>query len=116
DKWEAFAALCASEDVEAAVLGRFEPTGRLRLLHQGREVGDVSMEFLHEGRPPIVRQAVYEPAPVEPLALSASLPADWTETLVQILASPNVASKEWIIRQYDHEVQGGSVIKPLVGV
>ena len=40
----------------------------------------------------------------------------YNETLLKILASPNVASKEWIIRQYDHEVQGGSAIKPLVGV
>jgi phosphoribosylformylglycinamidine synthase len=41
---------------------------------------------------------------------------DFNDTLCQILAAPNVCSKEWIIRQYDHEVQGGSVIKPLVGV
>ena len=39
-----------------------------------------------------------------------------SETLLQILGSLNVASKEWVIRQYDHEVQGGSVVKPLVGV
>ena len=38
------------------------------------------------------------------------------ETLTKILGSLNVASKEWVIRQYDHEVQGGSVIKPLVGI
>ena len=38
-----------------------------------------------------------------------------TEDLCRILASPNVASKEWVIRQYDHEVQGGLVLKPLVG-
>ena len=43
-------------------------------------------------------------------------PRDFNDTLLKILASPNVCSKEWIIRQYDHEVQGGSVIKPLVGV
>jgi phosphoribosylformylglycinamidine synthase len=42
--------------------------------------------------------------------------SDYTQDLLKILASPNVASKESIIRQYDHEVQGGSVIKPLVGV
>src|SRR5437763_1224708 len=40
---------------------------------------------------------------------------DLTQTLLKILGSPNVCSKEWIVRQYDHEVQGGSVIKPLVG-
>ncbi len=41
---------------------------------------------------------------------------DYTDTLFKILGSLNVASKEWVIRQYDHEVQGGSVLKPLVGV
>jgi phosphoribosylformylglycinamidine synthase len=40
---------------------------------------------------------------------------DLTDALLRILSSPNVCSKEWIVRQYDHEVQGGSVIKPLVG-
>jgi phosphoribosylformylglycinamidine (FGAM) synthase-like enzyme len=41
---------------------------------------------------------------------------DYTDDLKAILGSLNVASKEWIIRQYDHEVQSGSVVKPLVGV
>jgi len=43
-------------------------------------------------------------------------PVDFNDTLKQILSSYNVCSKEWIVRQYDHEVQGGSVLKPLVGV
>src|SRR5262249_59164941 len=42
-------------------------------------------------------------------------PEYFTDTLLALLSSPNVCSKEWIIRQYDHEVQGGSVLKPLVG-
>ena len=42
--------------------------------------------------------------------------SDYNDDLLKILASPNVASKEWIVRQYDHEVQGGSVVKPFVGV
>ncbi len=41
---------------------------------------------------------------------------DYTDDLKAILGDYNVASKEWVVRQYDHEVQGGSVIKPLVGV
>ncbi len=41
--------------------------------------------------------------------------ADFKQLLLSNLAHPNIASKHWIIRQYDHEVQGGSVIKPLVG-
>jgi phosphoribosylformylglycinamidine synthase len=63
----------------------------------------------------VVRQAVYQPPKSEsaPVAVSAR---DYTADLLKILASPNVASKEWIVRQYDHEVQGGSVVKAFVGV
>jgi phosphoribosylformylglycinamidine synthase len=87
------------------------------------------MEFLHEGRPKIVR-AAQEPSPPSPLPqsrergektalLSPGFARDGsspTDILKALLGSPSIASKEWIIRQYDHEVQGGSVLKPLVGV
>lgn len=114
---EEFVQLCAGESVEATVLGRFEPTGRLQLKYHDRVVADISMQFLHDGRPPVVRDATYQASPVQPLAPGVDVGrADWTDTLKNILGSLNVASKEWVIRQYDHEVQGGSVIKPLVGV
>ena len=48
--------LCESEGVEATAIGRFVPTGRLQLKYNGNAVGDLAMEFLHEGRPPVVRQ------------------------------------------------------------
>ncbi|HEY2839624.1 MAG TPA: phosphoribosylformylglycinamidine synthase subunit PurL [Pirellulales bacterium] len=112
--WEAFHALCASEGVEATAFGKFTTDGRLTLKYHDSLVADLSMDFLHEGRPPVVREAVYEPAPTAPLSLPAG-PRDFTPELLAILGSWNVASKEWIIRQYDHEVQGGSVVKPLVG-
>jgi phosphoribosylformylglycinamidine synthase len=119
-KWEAFRALCASEDVEASAIGTFESTGRLRLFFEGQPVADLSMEFLHNGRPPVVRQATWTGAahhsPLPAVARRGETSEDFTDTLCKILESPNVCSKEWIIRQYDHEVQGGSVIKPLVGV
>jgi phosphoribosylformylglycinamidine synthase len=117
--WDKLQALCAGEDVEAVVIGRFEATGRLRLAYDGQQVADLSMEFLHQGRPAVVRKAIRPVASVESAAVAVGQAApyeDFTETLCKILASPNVCSKEWIIRQYDHEVQGGSVIKPLVGV
>jgi len=114
EKWEEFEALCAAEGVEATILGKFVPTGRLVLKYEEHVVADLSMEFLHGGRPPIVRDAVYEPPAASPLKFSNTL--DATDALKRILGSLNVASKEWVIRQYDHEVQGGSVIKPLVGV
>jgi len=158
-KWEQFEALCASEGVEATAIGKFTDTKQLVLKYGDTQVGEVSMHFLHEGRPPVIREAVYEiktvlsPLPRaggegqgEGAAVSASNVAerstpssglrppsppisgekgqgndpynksDYTEDLKKILGSLNVASKEWIIRQYDHEVQGGSVIKPLVGI
>ena len=126
EKWPRLQALCTGEDVEATAIGRFEKTGRLRLSYEGHSVGDLDMRFLHDGRPPVVRQATWRAGGVsdrstlaDALLRSLTLPArqqNSTDALLKILASPNVCSKEWIIRQYDHEVQGGSVIKPLVGL
>lgn len=114
DKWEAFEQLCRDESVEATVLGRFTPTGNLKLKFGEEVVADVAMSFLHDGRPPVVREATYRPAEVQPITVSGAV--DFGGDVRKILSSLNVASKHWIIRQYDHEVQGGSVIKPLVGV
>jgi len=107
--------LCGSEGVEATVIGKFTDTGRLVLKYRDQQVGDLSMQFMHKGRPPVVRDAVYEPIVDAP---QDSLPAreQFDDDLKSILGSLNVCSKEWIIRQYDHEVQAGSVIKPLVGL
>ena len=115
ENWNRFRDLCESENVEAAILGKFVPTGNLVLSYHGHNVGKLSMQFLHEGRPPVVRDAVYTPPQVAALEVPELSAVENTKTLLDILASPNVASKEWIIRQYDHEVQAGSVIKPLVG-
>lgn len=113
--WTEFESLCRSEGVEAAILGEFKPTERLVLKYHGQQVADLAMSFLHDGRPPIVREAVFTPKPDQPLVGQVgNLPHD--NTLKLILGSLNVCSKEWIIRQYDHEVQAGSVVKPLVGV
>jgi phosphoribosylformylglycinamidine synthase subunit PurSL len=114
--WETFSQLAAREGVEATIVGQFVPTGRLQLKYGEHVVGDLAMAFLHDGRPPVVRDAVYDPPAVEALRITAEAGANLTESLTRILGSLNVASKHWVIRQYDHEVQGGSVIKPLVGV
>lgn len=112
--WAAFEKLCQDESVEATVLGKFTPTKMLTLKYGDEVVGEVAMAFLHDGRPQIIRQANYTPA--EATAFSSGSSVDFESGLKQILGSLNVASKHWIIRQYDHEVQGGSVIKPLVGI
>jgi phosphoribosylformylglycinamidine synthase len=113
--WPEFSELCESESVEATIIGRFVPTGRLELHYDDVRVADLDMQFLHGGRPPVVREARYEPTPAAALSLPDKFHWDYTDELLRILGSLNVASKEWIIRQYDHEVQGGSVVKPLVG-
>lgn len=115
--------LSAQENVEATVIGTFGTKGEeLILRYNGTEVGRMKMAFLHDGIPMPTRRAV-----VSESGTSASLVfgtkqkshergAHATkEGLLAKLAHPNIASKHWIIRQYDHEVQGGSVIKPLVG-
>ena len=124
--WERLDALCASEDVEATVIGTFESTGKLRLHYQGEQVADLDMRFLHDGRPAVVRQATLPKPRGEVLRTPGIVPSNpgfrststlgLGDILLQILGHYNVCCKEWIIRQYDHEVQGGSVIKPLVGI
>jgi phosphoribosylformylglycinamidine synthase len=104
----------AGENVESTVVGRFTNDRKLKLCYNGQQVGELDMDFLHDGVPKYSRKAVWEtPGLTEP-----GIPekTDYNVELLQILSSYNVASKEWVIRQYDHEVQGGSVVKPLVGV
>lgn len=118
ENWKEFNELCRCEGVEATIIGRFgllDDSGapRLVLKYDNQQVADLEMKLLHQGRPPIVREAVYEAPSAKPL--DSCEKTNFTESLFKILGSPNVASKEWVIRQYDHEVQGGSVIKPLVG-
>ncbi len=105
--------LFASEDVEASVIGEFTGNRRLELFYQGNRVADLDMHFLHEGWPQIERPAVWSPPQLEEPEIPE--PADLAGPLMQVLGAWNVCSKEWVIRQYDHEVQGGSVLKPLVG-
>jgi len=111
---EELISLFASEDVEATIIGEFTNDRRLKLFYHGNLVGDLDMEFLHNGLPQLEREAVWAPAQhPEP---DFAPPPDLSEELKKILSSWNVCSKEWVIRQYDHEVQGGSILKPLVGI
>jgi phosphoribosylformylglycinamidine synthase II len=111
---EELISLFASEDVEATVIGEFTNDRRLQLFYQDNLVGALGMEFLHNGLPQLEREAVWKPARYsEP---DFAEPPDLGDDLKRILSSWNVCSKEWVIRQYDHEVQGGSVLKPLVGL
>ena len=121
--------LCAAEDVEATDIGVFDGSGKLTLLFESESpevdpitnqksrikntVAHIDMAFVHDGIPKPTRKAVYRaPEIVEP---HVKAPKDFAAELHALLAMPSIASKHWVIRQYDHEVQGGTVIKPLLG-
>jgi len=106
--------LFSSEDVDATCIGDYTDTKRLVLKYEGHQVCDIEMEFLHNGVPRLEREAKWvapEIVEVDAEGVSSDLGGD----LARLLNIPDTASKEWIIRQYDHEVQAGSVLKPLVG-
>jgi len=106
-------ALCRGEDVEVTVIGTFGKTGRLVLRYEGKKVCDIGMLFLHDGVPHrrlAARFTRHESPAVSPA------PAEWKDAVLQVLKDPNIASKEAVIRQYDHEVQSQTILKPLVGV
>jgi len=113
EKLEACLAVFRAEDVEATVIGSFPGDGKLTLRYAGHPVGGLDMGFLHDGIPLFERTATYTPP--APKAMELVEKKTYGDDLKRILASGNVCSKEWIIRQYDHEVQGGSVVKPLTG-
>jgi phosphoribosylformylglycinamidine synthase len=103
------------ENVEAVFIGEFTGDEKLTLTYNGEVVADMSMDFLHNGVPKPVRPAVYEikrEKKQKPVKMNSSKLA---KSLEAVLADLNVCSKEWIIRQYDHEVQGQTVVKPLQG-
>lgn len=108
-----FLELCRREDVEATIIGKFTDTKRFVVKYDGELVADLDMNFLHGGVPRYPRPAVWNtkknPEPKSPE------PANLNRALETVLSSFNVASKQWIVRQYDHEVQGASALKPFIG-
>lgn len=114
DKIDELISIFEKENVEITVIGRFTGTKHLRLFYHGQCVSNLDVEFLHNGGPDLIRKAVWEePKHKEPPKSSKK---DFTKDLISLLSNLNIASKEWIIRQYDHEVQGTSVLKPLQGI
>ena len=119
---EELLALCAIEEVEASVLGTFSDDRRLTITHQGQVVADLTMEFLHHGRPGRTLEAVWQRTEQATALASASgghfaqtIMRSLAPTLLALLRHPTIGSKEDVVRRYDHEVQGATVLKPLVG-
>jgi len=111
--WPALERIAADEGVEATAIGTFTGSGRIVLKWHGRVAGDLDCHFLHEGRPRQRLASRHAQAAPGPLTWSGDTTV--AAALLDVLALPDVASKERIVRQYDHEVQGCSVLKPLLG-
>lgn len=112
-KIDEFLELAGRMDVEATVLGKYTGSGKFHVLFGGKTVAYLDMDFLHDGLPQMRLDAKWTPPKnKEP---DFPEPSDMCRALKDMLSRLNICSKEWIIRQYDHEVQGGSVVKPLVG-
>jgi len=101
-------------DVPATVIGRVIPEKVCRVRYQGTVVLEMDLAFYTGG--PEYTRAYKPPAtlPSQDLRLPRE-PQDYRSTILKVLASPNVASKEYVIRQYDHEVRASTVLKPLQG-
>ena len=100
------------EDVEANVIGTLTNEGRLVLHFHGEAVAEIDMDFLFEP-PERTKTATLESISLEEPSFPE--PETLTDTLFQLLRAPNIASKESVIRTYDHEVKGNTALKPLQG-
>jgi phosphoribosylformylglycinamidine synthase II len=109
---EDFLDLARKREVLATVVGSFTDSGFVEILYDGHCVGLLELGFLHDGLPVMQLEAEWKPPPV---STHGPITENPKELLLAVLADPNVSSRENLVRQYDHEVQAGSVIKPFVG-
>jgi len=112
EKMDDFLTLAQRRGVEATAVGKFTDSGKLHVFYNDKTVAYIDMNFFHN--PPQMRlRAKWRPPEHEEPHFEE--PEDLTAILKRVLSRLNVCSKEYVVRQYDHEVQGGSVVKPLVG-
>ena len=113
DRIDELLELAARRDVEATVVGRFTDTGDVEIHSGGSVAGCLPLSFLHHGLPVMRLSAEWTPPDRGETVRPPEQPD--TAMVLAVLADPNIGSKESLIRQYDHEVQGRSVQKPFVG-
>ncbi|HEN21281.1 MAG TPA: phosphoribosylformylglycinamidine synthase, partial [Desulfobacteraceae bacterium] len=113
---ESFMELSEKHAVESTVIGEYRDSGYLHLRYKGKTCAYIRMDLLESDFPQWEFDAEWIPPETRGLTEPViDEPSNQGSLLAEILARPNICSRNWIARQYDHEVQGGSVIKPLVG-
>ena len=105
-------AIFEKEDVQATAIGKLTTQRRLQLNFHGEKVADMDMAFLFNPCKSMKTATIETPSFTEP---EFHQPENLTEALLQLLSVPNIASKESVIRTYDHEVKGNTTLKPLQG-
>jgi phosphoribosylformylglycinamidine synthase subunit PurSL len=113
EKVDRFISLAEEMGVEAVDLGEYTEGPDLEIFYDGKPVALLDMDFLHNGVPQMNLEARFSPPSNAPF--EAPTPEDPGDMLKTMLGRLDICSKEYWVRQYDHEVQGGSVVKPLVG-
>lgn len=109
---DAALAVFEQEEVEATAIGQLTKERRLKIIYQNSTVANMDMNFLFN-IPIATKQATISPQVLtEPEFVE---PDNLTQTLMQLLGMPNIASKESVVRTYDHEVKGNTVLKPFHG-
>ena len=112
-KVSAFSELAKKMGVEATAMGKFTKSGIFHVRYGEKTVAYLDMDFMHDGVPQMKLTAKWRsPKNAEP---AFAQPTNLNKAFVQMLSRLNICSKEAVVRQYDHEVQGGSVVKPMVG-
>jgi phosphoribosylformylglycinamidine synthase len=109
-----FLAMAGRFGVEATVLGEFTDSGTFHILYNDKTVAWLPMAFMHEGLPPMQIPAKWEKPGLEEARIEVR--GNYTRDLLSLLGTLNICSKESVVRRYDHEVQGGSVVKPFTGI
>ncbi len=104
------------EESEATVIGEVGNDRILKVYYGEENVGKIDLQFLFNNYPQITMEAYYKAEKYESDEKYNLEKDDYSEDLLRLLSDPNIASKEWIIRQYDHEVGARTIIKPLQGI
>lgn len=115
DTLEELLDLASRRDVEATVVGQFTDSGYVEITYAEKYVGLLSCSFLHEGLPVMQLRARWETPRNRAMPQETADRAALEKSILTLLADPNIASKEELVRQYDLEVQARSVMGPFVG-
>ena len=113
ENFQNFQAICHEYNVEVTAIGHCTDTQQLKVMYHDQTVCNIAMHFLHHGIPPQTLRGTYHPAEHKPL--DVSMPTDWVELYCALMRHWNICSKEPIVRQYDHGVQGTNALPPFGG-